>query len=179
MHTEDAARHPSAYHTLVTRFRELRRAEAPGPIVVAVDGSARSQAAVRRAAELAKEDGSEVIAVHALPIIAQFVRDVPPLGLTPWRDDLKHRFTDEWCAPLVEARVPHRAVLVDRPVLIALVGVAAAKRASRILLGEAAEARPGGNLAAHLHDEAPCPVVVVSSAAEPGTAGSTGTAAAR
>src|SRR5665811_799446 len=82
-------------------------------IVVGVDGSAQSAAAVKWAVRIAKGMGSQITAVYAVHL---------PLYLTPefgvpfqfdqeWRDQMRTEFEDKWCKPLKASGVRYRAVM--------------------------------------------------------------------
>src|SRR5258708_3262795 len=81
---------------MATRASGIRR------IVVGVDGSEPSAAAVKWAVRLAKALGSQVIAVFAVDIPAYFPE---PYGLpvqfdTEWRAAVQDEFESKWCKPL-------------------------------------------------------------------------------
>src|SRR5258708_14039908 len=85
---------------MATRASGIRR------IVVGVDGSEPSAAAVKWAVRLAKALGSQVIAVYAVDIPAYFPE---PYGLpvqfdTEWRAAVKDEFQNKWGKPLKMAR---------------------------------------------------------------------------
>lgn len=165
MHTDDAARHPYAYHTL--------RLPAPtnptpdssvGPLVVGMDGSDEALAATTWAANLAVEARAEVIVVHALSLGDQLAQDITTLGLAPWRHDLEVALTTRWCAALRSRAVPHRVILAERPAHHALIGIAAREGASRLVVGAPSRSHGtglGSHLISVLIHHAPCPVICV------------------
>ncbi len=173
--TNDSVSHRFQYHTVVlgpSRGRgstldagEQAGTRRPGPVVVGVDGSGPSRSAARLAAALARSLDTEVVAVHALRLVAELMMDIPPMGLTAWRRQLEARLAGDWCAPLREAGVAYRAMLVERPVATALIGVAEREHASRIVVGtphHGSIAHFGrGTLPERLSRRAPCPVVAV------------------
>ena len=166
MHSDDAARHPGAYHILACRRSTVAITDTRSrPLVLAVNGSAASAAAARWASDLAIDLGSEVVVVHALPLGEQFVHDVVPVELKAWRKILERHLLGDWCQPLMECNVAHRVMIVERPPAAALIGIATRERASHIILG----GREGGpraedrtsHLARHLAAHATCRIVSV------------------
>ncbi|HET6809426.1 MAG TPA: universal stress protein [Acidimicrobiales bacterium] len=80
---------------------ELRR------LIVGVDGSPNSLAAVEWVAGLARLVGAEVTAVHALGLLERFDAD-PPVPVEGHGDEIRRRFEDVWTAPLNDLPVPAR-----------------------------------------------------------------------
>jgi nucleotide-binding universal stress UspA family protein len=100
-----------------------------GRIVVGVDGSEHSGAALGWAVRMAKGMDSEVVAVFAISLPIRFdtgfMAAVPPVESDPeWRAEMKKEFEEEWCKPLRDAGVRYRTVMEDgRPAsVIAKVG---------------------------------------------------------
>jgi nucleotide-binding universal stress UspA family protein len=98
-------------------------------IVVGVDGSEHSEAALDWAVRMAKGMGSEVVAVFAIapPIYFDtgYMTPIPPLQFDPkWRADMKKDFEDKWCKRLRAAGIRYRTVMENgRPAsVIAKVG---------------------------------------------------------
>jgi nucleotide-binding universal stress UspA family protein len=100
-------------------------------IVVAVDGSENSVAAVRWAADLASTIGAEVVAVHALGLLERMDTELQPSE--PNRDEIQRRFETEWCAPL--DGVQSRRLLRDGSAVPVLLAVADEEDADLIVLG--------------------------------------------
>lgn len=89
-----------------------------GRIVVGVDGSVHSEAAIKWAVRMAKGMGSEVVAVYAIAppfyFDAGFMAPVvPPQFDEEWRAGMKKEFEDHWCKSLRDAGVRYRTVLED------------------------------------------------------------------
>lgn len=89
-----------------------------GRIVVGVDGSEHSEAAIKWAVRMAKGMGSEVFAVFAIAppvyIDGTFMAPVvPPQFDEEWRAGMKKEFEEQWCKSLQDAGVPYRTVLED------------------------------------------------------------------
>ena len=100
-------------------------------ILVAVDGSENSVAAVTWAADLASSTGAEVIAVHALGLLERM--DTEPEPAEPHRDEIQRRFETEWCAPLDGLK--SRRLLRDGSAVPVLLGVADEEDVDLIVLG--------------------------------------------
>jgi nucleotide-binding universal stress UspA family protein len=89
-------------------------------ILVAVDGSDNSLAAVVWVAGLAAATRAEVVAVHALGLLDRLDggEQVPSQAN---RDEITRRFEDDWCAPLDAAGVRSRRIVRDgNPVSVVL-----------------------------------------------------------
>jgi Universal stress protein UspA and related nucleotide-binding proteins len=87
-------------------------------IVVGVDGSEHSAAALDWAVRMAKGMGSEVVAVFAIapPVYfdAGFMAPVAPPQFDPeWRAAMKTEFEGQWCERLRNAGVPYRTIMED------------------------------------------------------------------
>jgi nucleotide-binding universal stress UspA family protein len=83
-------------------------------IVVGVDGSENSQAALRWAIRMAQGMGSEVTAVHALGVPSYFPEPfgVPVQYDDRWREEMTEEF-EKWCTPLKASGVGYRTVMED------------------------------------------------------------------
>lgn len=106
-------------------------------IVVGLDGSPHSAAALEMAIDMANGMGSRITAVYAVDLPAQY----PELQLTPlqfddgWRKTMKAEFEEEWCAPLREAHVPYRAMMREGRAPSVILRIAEAQRAELIVVG--------------------------------------------
>ena len=116
---------------MATRTAGIRR------IVVGVDGSEPSAAAVKWAVRLAKALGSQVIAVYAVDIPAYFPE---PYGLpvqfdTEWRAAVKDEFENKWCKPLKVAGIRYRTVMEDGRAASVINDVAERENADMVVVG--------------------------------------------
>jgi len=114
-----------------TRTAGIRR------IVIGVDGSEPSTAAVKWAVRLAKGLGSQVIAVYAVDIPAYFPE---PYGLpvqfdTEWRAAVKDEFENKWCKPLKVAGIRYRTVMEDGRAASVINDVAERENADMVVVG--------------------------------------------
>lgn len=135
-----------------------------GPIVVGVDGSMSSAAALAWAVSVATTFDAEIVVVHALPLSAEIVQDCPPVGLKDWRAVLRAKLSGPWCAPLREAGVAFRVKTVHRSPGAALLDVISEVDADLVVVGARQHRHShhaGGSLSHHLVRRAPCPVVTV------------------
>jgi nucleotide-binding universal stress UspA family protein len=103
-------------------------------IIVGVDGSTNSMAAVEWATGAAEITGAEVVAVHAFGLLEHLLG---PERATPQtqRDEIRNRFETDWCAPLNRAGVECRRQLRDGSPVEVLLAVAEDEDADLIVLG--------------------------------------------
>ena len=131
-------------------------------ILVAVDDSEGSAGAVRFATAWAAPIGAEVLAVHALGLLADIGHHQVPAQTH--RDEVA-AMVEGWAAPLAEAGVTHRCLLVDGNPVQALLAVAEREAADAIVVGKRARAGVAGlqlgSTSQQLVQHSPVPVVVV------------------
>lgn len=103
-------------------------------ILVAVDGSTNSAAAVEWAAAFASTVGAEVVAVHALGLLEQLE---PGLRVPsePHRDEIREQFETAWCAPLDRRQVGSRRLLRDGNAISVLLAEAEREDVDLIVVG--------------------------------------------
>jgi hypothetical protein len=86
-------------------------------IVVGVDGSEQSAAALGWAIRMAQGMGSEVITVFGIDIPIWFAESyvtIPPPPFDPeWRREMQQAFEERWCKPLKDAGVKFRTIMED------------------------------------------------------------------
>ena len=116
-------------------------------VVVGVDGSNGARRAIEWAATHAERVGGEVVAVYILTYDQALMSDLPPIGLTKWRESLHRELNGPWTAPLRDRGVRHRALLLeDESVAKGLMKIAEAEDVELVVLGAHGE----GNLAHRL-----------------------------
>lgn len=135
-------------------------------IVVGLNGSSGASRAASWAAEQAARTSAEVIAVHVLTYSHEFVADLPPTGLTPWRRRLHFDLRGPWTEPIRKAHVPLRCwLLEDESVARGLLDAAERQDAELIVLGTQGHPDFGGRLLSTVTSKvsraAKQPVVVV------------------
>ncbi|MCU4186399.1 universal stress protein [Acidiferrimicrobium sp. IK] len=123
----------AAYHQVARSAASFSAANKTA--VVGLDGSPGSQAALRWAAEWATQPGTQIVAVHAVRPSAALVRDIPPMGLVPWRYNLRRHVAADWCRPLAGSGAPYRVLVADDTAADALVRVADHHDADLIVIG--------------------------------------------
>lgn len=130
-------------------------------ILVAIDGSADSLAAVEWTAGLAALAGAEVVAVHAVGLLEQ-----------ARSDELRRTLADGWCAPLRAAGVRTREVLRDGSAVPVILATADEEEVDLLVLGSRgmgiSSARVLGSTSTRVSQQANQPVVIVPGASHEG-----------
>ena len=155
---------------MATRDPGIRR------IVVGVDGSEHSDAAVEWAARMAKGMGSEVVAVFAVAPPVYFETGytapvVPPQFDPEWRAEMKNELEGSWCKRLRDAGVQYRTVMEDGRPASVIAQVADSVDADVIVVGR--RGRGGvaelvlGSVSHELVLHSKRPILLISTAAEP------------
>jgi nucleotide-binding universal stress UspA family protein len=114
------------------------RAMLSNKILVGLDGSTGSSRALAWAIELATALKAEIVAVHIVELVTPSALG---LGLAPielpddWIDDLRHRFEDEWTAPLKQAGVRYRTIFDTGAPAPALIAIAREEEPDLIVTG--------------------------------------------
>ncbi len=132
-------------------------------VVLSVDGSAASKAAVQWCAEHLPA-GTVVVAICGLSLVSEFALSIPPLP-SDSENRIEDVFLREWCAPLVDADVELRPRLVHEDDAPALLDTAAKERPDALVIGKErhhtlADFFSASPLHRILH-EMPCPLIIV------------------
>lgn len=104
-------------------------------ILVGVDGSTNSLAAVEWAAGLAQLTGAEVIAVHALGLLERLTPGSDAIPVESHQQDIRRAFEAEWCEPLERTGIPARRVLRYGTPVMSLLSLADEEDVDLIVLG--------------------------------------------
>lgn len=146
------------------RTEQVRR------LVVGLDGSANSQAALEYAITLAKPLDAEVVAIYALMPL-EFMYPHRPLGLPVQFDEealqnLQGQLDDEWCRSLRDAGIRYRArVITGRPSNV-LDDAAREEGADLIIVGRRGRSAVGellaGSVSHELSHRSDIPVLIVN-----------------
>ena len=104
-------------------------------IVVGLDGSSGSQAAARWAANMARDTGAEIVAIHTVPrselwTLAAF--QVDPKAVV---DELRELLEGRWTASLRKAGVTYTTRVVRGDPAVELLRVATRRKATMLVLG--------------------------------------------
>lgn len=137
-------------------------------IVVGLDASPASEAAVRWAIAYAGAVGAEVVAVHALEAPVYFSHPYnetwPVVVDSLLRGGVRRRFEEDWCAPLAAAGVLYRSVMADGRAADIRLDVADREAAELIVTGRRGLNPPGelvlGSVSHHLVHGSRRPVVL-------------------
>jgi nucleotide-binding universal stress UspA family protein len=134
-------------------------------IVVGVDGSDLSLAAVKWASELAEQVGARLTVVHAFEPLALLGKVKPPVDFPALKKEAQERLRDEWCAAPTELGVDHDCRLVEDRPAHALVAVAEEVDADLVVAGTRGQGGVKGlvmgSVAMELPHIAPCAVVII------------------
>lgn len=106
-------------------------------IVVGLDGSPESEAALKLAIDMAKGMGAHVTAVHAIDLPSVYPEPYAmPLQFDEgWRQTMRAELENVWCRALGDAGVPYRAVMEDGRAASVVARVAEAEGADIIVVG--------------------------------------------
>jgi nucleotide-binding universal stress UspA family protein len=108
-------------------------------IVVGVDGSEPSAAALAWAIEMARGMHAEIVAVFGLDVPVDLSLGFAPVSAAmyqpEWRATLKRMLEDEWTAPLKESGLPQRVLLEDGRPASVIIDVADAVDADIVVVG--------------------------------------------
>jgi len=136
-------------------------------IVVGIDGSAGSRAALDWVADLAVQLGAHVTAVHIFEPLAQLGEIEPPYDMQALADRARDLLDGEWVMPLALAGVPHDTVFVEGPPGERLAHVADEVDADLIVVGDRGHAGLRkmlfGSTARELPQQTSRPVTVIHS----------------
>lgn len=105
-------------------------------IVVGVDGSPGSQAALGWVAELAAQLGAHVTAVHVFEPLAKLGDVEPPYDIPGLADTARTHLDGEWVQPLAAAKVAHDTVFAEGSPADRLADIADDVDADLIVVGD-------------------------------------------
>src|SRR5919204_5613977 len=115
------------------------------PVVVGIDGSDNSAAALEWAIQFAHLTGAEIVAVFAIaptssvdylgPSAFGPLPAVPPELDPAWRSALTQEFEQEWCRKLRDSKVAHQMIVEEGPAAMTLASVADRVEASLVVVG--------------------------------------------
>jgi nucleotide-binding universal stress UspA family protein len=131
---------PVASTKNIAEQKELRMAARRSGIkriVVGVDGSAQSAAALKWAVRIAKGMGSQITAVYAihLPLYLAPEYGVPFQFDEEWRDQMRTEFEDKWCKRLRASGIRYRTVMEDGRPAPVIAAVADRENADIVVVG--------------------------------------------
>ena len=106
-------------------------------IVVGVDGSAQSAAALRYAVDMAKRMGSQITAVYAVNLSIYHASEFGVLFEPDpdWRVPMRMEFENKWCKPLTASGLRYRTVMEDGRPASVIAAVAERENADLVVVG--------------------------------------------
>jgi nucleotide-binding universal stress UspA family protein len=139
-------------------------------ILVGVDGSDNGQRALGWATLLARQFDAEVVAVHAIGLLAH-LGDGPPVPSYSHLEELRQAFETVWCAPLAESGVAYHLLFVDGAPVPVLLAAAQSEKADVVVLGSRGVGGfPElllGSTSHQMAEHARCPVLIVPADDQP------------
>ena len=136
-----------------------------GTMVVGVDGSEESRAALVWAAGLAAAIGAEVVAVHAVGLLERLASSGHKEPAAGHLEEIRRTLEDDWCEILRQQGVDYRTELAYGPPADVLLAAAASRGATLIVVGSRGiGAAPSGDLGSsslRVARQSPIPVVIV------------------
>jgi nucleotide-binding universal stress UspA family protein len=103
-------------------------------ILVGVDGSENGQRALSWAMLMARRFEAELLAVHAIGLLAH-LGEGPPVPSHAHLDELRRAFEDDWCAPLRDSAIEHRLLCVEGSPVQVLLSLAEREQVNMIVVG--------------------------------------------
>jgi nucleotide-binding universal stress UspA family protein len=146
-------------------------------ILIGLDGSANSAAALEFAIVCARQLGAEIVAVFAVPLPSSFeysghIAGAPlpavPIQLdSDWRAGMVQEFEQVWCRKLRDADLPQQMVVEDGPAATVLAGMADKLSADLVVVGRTGKGEIAevllGSVSHELAQQCKRPVLLVSS----------------
>lgn len=142
----------------------IRSSEFLASIVVGVDGTSHGERALGWAIRLARSSGATIYAVHAVGLLVtdEWGRRAPGHSHL---SEVEHLFRSEWCAALLNARVPYELVCREGDVIDLLVEQIRSVAADLVVVGARSTKFEGirelGSTTRYLLESANVPVLVV------------------
>ena len=103
-------------------------------VLVGVDGSSNARRALEWAIFIGQRFSAELVVVHAVGLLSH-LGDGVSVPSQSHLDELRHAFESIWCAPLVDAGLEHRRLLVDGSPVRVLLDTAEGEQVDVIVVG--------------------------------------------
>jgi nucleotide-binding universal stress UspA family protein len=133
-------------------------------VLVGMDGSENAQRALGWAMLLARQLEAELIAVHAIGLLAH-LGEGPPVPSHSHLAELRHALEREWGAPLDASGITHRFLLQDGAPVPVILSAAVREGIDLIVLGSRGTGGFAelllGSTSHQVAEHATCPVLIV------------------
>lgn len=133
-------------------------------ILVGVDGSDNGRRALAWAMLLARQFNAELVAVHAVGLLAH-LGEGPPVPSHQHLEELRRAFETDWCQPLLDGGIEHRLLLREGAPVPILLSVAEREGVDMIVVGSRGaggfEELLLGSTSLQVAEHAGCPVLIV------------------
>jgi nucleotide-binding universal stress UspA family protein len=134
-------------------------------IIVGVDGSPNSLAAVQWAADLAGVLQSKVVAVHALGLLEHLSPDGEPVPVEQHQQEIRDLLDHRWTAPLASAALAYEVEVRYGPPVQVLLQTAEDENADLIVVGTRGASGAShirlGSTSSQLTEQSTRPVAVI------------------
>ncbi|MEJ5254169.1 MAG: universal stress protein [Acidimicrobiales bacterium] len=134
-------------------------------IVIGHDGSPGARHALEWAAGLARQCDAEVVVVRGYNPLDELGRARPPIDFAALEREACQILAEDWCAPLADAGIPHRSVLIEDDPIPAIVRTVETESADLVVVGSHGQTgwreRILGSVPTRLPHLVPCPVTIV------------------
>jgi nucleotide-binding universal stress UspA family protein len=103
-------------------------------ILVGVDGSSNARRALDWAILIGQQFSAQLVVVHAVGLLTHLGAGAP-VPSQSHLDELRHAFESIWCAPLADAGLEHRRLLVDGSPVRVLLDAAEREQVDVVVVG--------------------------------------------
>jgi len=137
----------------------------PLRILVATDGSEAAQHAVEWCAELGRTTGAEIVLMHTVSKVGEWLMSVAQIDFVKVEAERKDLLERVWAEPLRRAEVLHRTKFVTGDPVQTIIATADAEDVDMIVIGKVGHSGVGGSFlggsAARISQHTNRPLVLV------------------
>jgi nucleotide-binding universal stress UspA family protein len=139
----------------------------PLRILVATDGSEAADHAVKWCAEFARTTGAEVVLMHTVSKVGEWLMSVAQIDFVKVESERKDLLERVWAEPLRKAEVPYRTKMVSGDPVKTIIALADDENADMIVIGKTGHSGVGssflGGSAAKISQHTSRPLLLIPS----------------